>query len=109
VKEMLIAKRVRESMVEFLAGNIGSVQSPTGEKPFKHSGTSPRSSFSFWSEVSMTRNQHHLLSWLALSLLITPASEAASERTLSRLKNVMRDRMGNLKDKPLFSMFVITE
>jgi hypothetical protein len=107
--EKQIALKVRESMTAFLSLNSISEHSDADANPFIRSDSPLHTSYSFWSEINVTRNRHHLLSYLALAFLITPASEAPCERTLSRLKFVIADRRGNLKDKTLFHMFVITE
>jgi hypothetical protein len=96
-------------MVAFLADDGLSRNGDADNNPFIRSRAPPTSSTSFWNEEKIKRNQHRLLADLALAMLITPASEASCERTLSRLKFVVGDRRGNLKPETLFCMRVVVE
>jgi hypothetical protein len=104
-----IGQMVRESMVSFLSGEGEWELSRAEDNPFISTRRYPSSPTSYWDEMRIVGNTHTLLIDLAEAFLITPASEAPCERTLSRLKYMIGDRRGNLKPETLFSMFVVAE
>jgi hypothetical protein len=62
-----------------------------------------------WNKIMFENKELHNLSLIALHSLTTPASEAACERTFSRLKHLVGDRRWKLNPETTFYLLLLNE